>query len=257
MKEQASYPGAPLRFTDPDRPHEEITEAVRARLLRWRREAEQENEYPLGPFSVPVTIDEFRTFGEVVDPESGAVEDFWLARCVFFLISSSVPTPLWNILIPGDQRWLLGDIEALGLSGVVMGPRRSGTSAHQPTDGVFSSADDLISIFSIELEYPVLVETADIWLPPLTVKGPGRPGMRGDVFRVSLPLFQAAFLHRIQEMSTTELLAPDWERHSAFSEIETEAFAAWARSEVEQAKEQYPKTESLSLTWNDERRLSE
>lgn len=176
--------------------------------------------------SIPVSIDAVRV-----------VDEMQMARATYWVVVATAPVPGWTLaMAEGPQLHVLGEV------GVVY---RS-TAA----DGRFS-VEDIAALFDqIEADPSLSIETEDLWIP-LAWLDPSREPERGDVYRVPLEAFHVAYRYRIQAITTAELRAAVPERPFGLSPDETEAFRAWARAQIEDARQRYPKDPDLALAWEE------
>jgi len=133
----------------------------------------------------------------------------------------------------------------LGLTGVICGP-----GLRSP---MFRSPDEITALFEeVEANAALSIEIEDLWLPVSWLSRGGVPE-RGDVFRLRLPLFQAAYRFRIEDISQQEFLqTTEWTGSVSYSAEETEAFRAWAQGRIEDAVAAYPKDPELELAYTQE-----
>lgn len=176
--------------------------------------------------TIPVSIDAIRL-----------VDDQRMARATYWIVASVAPIPGWSFALRDDRQLLV-----LGEVGVVY-------SANAP-GGEFS-ADDLTDLFDrIEEDLSLSIETEDLWIPLMWLE-PSREPERGDVYRVPLEAFQAAYRYRADAITTADLMEAAPEGSVAHSAGETEAFGVWARAQIDEAKQTYPKDPDLALTWRE------
>lgn len=174
--------------------------------------------------SVPVSIDAIR----LIDEER-------MARATYWVVAAIAPIPGWTLALAGEQR-----LHVLGDAGVVY-------RSNAP-DGRFG-AGDLTALFTeIEADPSLSIETEDVWLPLRWLDASDEP-KRGEVFRVPLDAFHAAYRYRTFDITTAELLAAAPAGAVSPSPDETEAFRAWADAQIDEAKRRYPKAPELELTY--------
>jgi hypothetical protein len=186
-----------------------------------------DEELPVAaPESVPVAVDAIRTVGGVE-----------MARVTYFVVASEVPAPTWLIRPRFASEF---SVEVLGLTGVICGPG--------PGIPRFSHPDQIAALFEeVEASLELSVEVEDLWIPLDWLAHDHEPA-RGDVYRVRLPLFQAAYRFRTEGLSQEGFVGGTaWEGSTSYSPEETAAFRAWAEARIEEARSIYPKDERLVL----------
>jgi hypothetical protein len=101
----------------------------------------------------------------------------------------------------------------------------------------------------VEASPELSVEVEDLWIPLDWLARDHDPA-RGDIYRIRLPLFQAAYRFRTEGLSQEGFLGgTEWEGSTSYSPEETAAFRAWAEAQIEEARSIYPKDERLSLDY--------
>jgi hypothetical protein len=165
-----------------------------------------------------------------------------MTRVTYFVITSEVPAPSWRIR-PGLASEF--SVEVLGLMGVIFGP--------DPQTPQFSRPGQIAALFeAVEANPALSVELEDLWIPSSWLAGEREPA-RGDVYRVHLPLFQAAYRFRSEGISQEEFVErTPWEASIAFSPEETAAFRAWAEVQITEARSAYPKDPQLALGYRED-----
>jgi hypothetical protein len=178
--------------------------------------------------SVPVSVDAVRTVGGTE-----------MARVTYFVVASEVPAPTWLIRPRLASEF---SVEVLGLMGVICGPG--------PGIPRFSRPDQIAALFEeVEASPELSVELEDLWIPRDWLARDHQPA-RGDVYRIQLPLFQAAYRFRTEELSREGFVErTQWEGLISFSPEETDAFRAWADAQIDEARSIYPKDEQLRLDY--------
>ena len=181
--------------------------------------------------SVPVSVDAIREVGETR-----------MARVTYFVIASEVPEPLWVLGAEVGSRF---SVEALGLLGVICGP-----GVRTP---LFRHLDHISSVFEeIESSPGLSVQLEDLWIPLGWLEPAGREPDRGDVYRVDMSLFQAAYRFRTAEIDEAEFASQTpWQGLASFSPEETRAFNNWAEASVQEARLAYPKDDALKLRYEE------
>jgi hypothetical protein len=180
------------------------------------------------PESVPVAVDAIRTVGGVE-----------MVRVTYFAVASEVPAPTWLIRPRLASEF---SVEVLGLMGVICGPG--------PGIPRFDHPDQIAALFDeVEASPELSVEVEDLWIPLDWLARDHEPA-RGDIYRVRLPLFQAAYRFRTEGLSQEGFLGgTEWEGSTSYSPEETAAFRAWAEAQIEEARSIYPKDERLMLDY--------
>lgn len=178
--------------------------------------------------SVPVAVDAIRTVG-------GAE----MARVTYFVVASEVPAPTWLVRPRLASEF---SVEVLGLIGVICGPG--------PGIPRFSRPDQIAALFEgVEASPELSVEVEDLWIPLDWLARDHEPA-RGDVYRIQLPIFQAAYRFRTEELSQEGFVGgTQLEGSASYSPEETAAFRAWAEARIDEARSIYPKDERLRLDY--------
>jgi hypothetical protein len=208
-------------------------------------EAGRVDERPMPPAGILETPDELRELqpGQSVPVAVDAtreIEGAQMVRVTYFIIASSVPEPMWS-LDPGPASQF--SVEALGLVGVICGPDRR--------TPLFGSEADITSLFAdIESNEDLSVEVEDLWIP-LRWLTPTGTVSRGDVYRLPLSAFHAAYRYRSEQIGLSELIGSISPTAiiAPFSEAETAAFRAWADARIAEARDVYPKDADLELAY--------
>ena len=130
---------------------------------------------------IPVVIDAER----VVDGEE-------MVRVTYFAVTTDAPAAVWEVELPAVAQ--LHGIGALGLAGVIYGASARCRQTEGPTTvdfDLFMDADDVAAIFALEESgTPLTVQVEDVWMPRSWFDD---EPVRGDVYRVALEVFQAAY----------------------------------------------------------------
>jgi len=177
--------------------------------------------------SVPLIIDDVRK-----NP------DFPIVRCSFFTIENDMPSPDWRMTLSNHRV----SFHLLGLSGVIWKPTK-GTTFNHP-----ARIDELFEI--IERDPELHIGIIDIWFPDWLF---GEHVKRGDVYRVSEDLFRMGYLFRRDRISKEEFLefCHKFRDNIRISAKEAESFRKWSATQIESAKEAYPKNRDLALKWRE------
>ena len=158
---------------------------------------------------------------------------FPMVRCFYIAIEFDTPDNRWTLGLGGQQFPFL----MLGLTGIVQAPLEV-SQFRLPT---------LIDRFIDAIEKGGgLVSFEDIWLlqdlfpPDVAV---------GDVYRVGVDLFRAAFAFRDSRISQDQFEFASREFHSQIdiSTEETRAFRAWSVETIERSARRVPKNADLQL----------
>jgi hypothetical protein len=183
------------------------------------------------PDSVPVSVDAVRQIG-----------DIRMARVTYFVVSSESPLPTWDLRGLGGPG---ASLQALGLVGVICAPTPPGTR--------FESPEQIDALYNLLEETRGLsVEIEDLWLPTQWFPEERDPHPLA-VYRVGLSLFQHAYRFRQDEISERELQeGAEWKGVISYSPKETLALQGWAKTQLERAREVYPKDEGLALEYTDD-----
>jgi predicted acylesterase/phospholipase RssA len=182
--------------------------------------------------TIPVSLDAVRDL-DGVD----------MARVTYFVIGSEVPEPTWQLRPARASEY---SIEVLGLTGVICGP-----GLRSP---MFRNAEEIAGLFQeVEASAGLSIEIEDLWIPMAWLSR-GHEPERGDVFRLRLPLFQAAYRFRIEDISQQEFVQTgEWTGSVSYSAEETGAFRAWAQGRIDDAVAAFPKDPELKLAYTPER----
>jgi hypothetical protein len=117
---------------------------------------------------------------------------------------------------------------------------------------MFRSPDEISGLFDeVEANAGLSIEIEDLWIP-VSWLSRGREPERGDVFRLRLPLFQAAYRFRIQDISQEEFLQTEWTGSVSSSPEETDALRSWAQDRIDDAVAAFPKDQELELAYTQE-----
>jgi hypothetical protein len=175
--------------------------------------------------TVPVQIDSIKR-----------LKGFQRSRCVYFRIEvADMPITGSFPAVPSDQALLA----AWGSWAVLVGPGTS-IDAH----GLFHTAESISrTLERIEGTEGVFLDLGHIWLPNelLSVQNEGDKVMTGDVFRLSLPLFNQCYRFIAEMISEQEWLASCKSYAGGIrpSPQETAAFRQWRRKQVKQSSDRY------------------
>jgi hypothetical protein len=161
---------------------------------------------------------------------------FAMTRCAYFSIQCDGPAPDCDLGIRGARLPIL----MIGLGGIV----------HRPMQGDrFETVDKLQDLFDrIEGVQGLYVDQDDLWLPN-TLLGEEGP-KRGEVFRVSIRLFEAAYRFRNGAIGQEEFeqICAGQGVAVLHSPDETRTFAEWAQAEIATARQTYHANRKEYLT---------
>ena len=165
--------------------------------------------------------------------ETVARPSFPLVRCHYLAVEFDTPDRGWSITMGGITSPFL----MLGLAGIVQ----------QPFGAAYFDNYLLIEDFfqGVE-EMGGLVNFEDLWLPEFLFLTTPKVG---DVYRVELALFRAAFEFRDSRISSEDFEVRGKELHNqiSFSEAETRVFGGWAGEHIAMAERGEPKNPRLQL----------
>ncbi|MET0695938.1 MAG: hypothetical protein ABWZ58_00810 [Acidimicrobiia bacterium] len=187
---------------------------------------------------IPVVIDAER----VVDGEE-------MVRVTYFAVTTDAPAAVWEVELPAVAQ--LHGIGALGLAGVVYGALREVVTPGADTVDfdLFMDADDVAAIFALEESgMPLTVQVEDVWMPRSWFDD---EPVRGDVYRVGLEVFQAAYRYTAGTIGPHLLLEIDVRGQVISSPAETEAMTQWSEDQIEATRRAFPDKE-VKLRWRDD-----
>jgi len=182
--------------------------------------------------SIPIMIDDVKD-----------VEEFKMTRCTFFNIESDLPSGDWILELKDCNIPYF----SVGLSGII-----TGALGDNP---IFESSESVDELFkAIEDNDELFIDINDIWLPNFLFEDTLHN--RGDVYRIKEKLFIEASRFREDKISKEAFEKSCYEMKDllAFSEIETEAFKAWSKNQIETAKARFPKNPDRKLTYRGEKK---
>jgi hypothetical protein len=185
--------------------------------------------------TVPVIVDDVKRY-----------PDFHMTRLTYFSIECDEPAPGWTLELDRARVPFL----MMGLSGIVLRP--TGARARFDEPDAFRDLFDLV-----EQHEALYVDVNDVWLPNGCFEGM-RVG-RGDVFRVGVRLFARALAYRSNRETTErfEAEAIDLRGEIEPSPAEADAFRAWSRSQIDDARRVYHEDEDAALPWEPDERFPE
>lgn len=198
------------------------------------------------PVAVPVIVDSVKIDTRNLLDRTGPGEESalrFITRCNYLSVECDFPKPNWSIRIGGLNLPFL----MLGLTGVI----------HRPFDGDnFDTPDKIEDLFvRVEKTAELLVNINDVWLPTFLFERRNAIPKKGQVYRVHIDLFSAAFLYREGRLGPTTFLerCHGINQHGAviLSEEETAAFTAWHKTQIQHAFHQYPKNKDLALRYRE------
>jgi hypothetical protein len=165
--------------------------------------------------------------------ETLARPSFPMVRCHYLAVEFDDPSRGWSITIGQMTSPFL----MLALAGIVQQPFGAAHFDNYPLiEDFFQRVEGLGGLANFE----------DLWLPEfLFVTAP----KVGDVYRVELALFRAAFEFRDSRISSEDFDVRSKELHNqiSFSEAETRAFRGWAGEHIAMAENGEPKNPELRL----------
>lgn len=173
---------------------------------------------------VPLVIDDVKD-----------LKTFAMSRCSYFSIQCDKPSTEWVL----EMRERRIPFLMVALSGII----------YQPIGGgLFDGPEKFEELFKVVEENPeVYVDTNDVWLPNFVLD---QKNLRsGNVYRVGLKLFKAAYGFRNQEFSKKDFVT-SLERFSGeihYSPEETEALGLWEEEQIKEARAHYREHPELSL----------
>src|SRR4051812_10109499 len=165
--------------------------------------------------------------------ETLARPSFPLVRCHYLAVEFDNPGSGWSITIGGMTAPFL----MLGLAGIVQQPFGAAHFDNYPLiEDFFQRVEDMGGLANFE----------DLWLPEfLFLTTP----TVGDVYRVELALFRAAFEFRDSRISSEDFEVRGKKLHNqiSFSAAETRAFKGWSDEHIAMAERGKPKNLQLQL----------
>lgn len=187
---------------------------------------------------IPVVIDAER----VVDGEE-------MVRVTYFAVTTDAPAAVWEVELPAVAQ--LHGIGVLGLAGVIYGALRDVGSprADEADFDLFMEADDVAAIFALEESgTPLTVQVEDVWMPRSWFDA---EPVRGDVYRVALDVFQAAYRYTAGTIGPDLLIEIDVRGQVLNSPAETEAVTEWSQDQIEATRRAFPDKE-VKLRWRED-----
>jgi hypothetical protein len=164
---------------------------------------------------------------------------FQMVRCLYIAIEFDTPDDQWMLGLGGQQFPLL----LIGLTGVVQAPLGE-NRFRTPLliDGFIESVERMGGLVNFE----------DIWMPQDLFSSEVAVG---DVYRIGVDLFRAAFAFRDSRTPRREfeLLGRELHDQIDISPEETKAFRAWSSQTIERIARQEPKNPELKLQLKRER----
>lgn len=198
---------------------------------------------------IPVALDAIRE-----------IEGVEMVRVTYFVVTSDAPGAGWEVDLPEltEQH----GVSVLGTSGIVYRAIHSGEVYEGRRRGLFVDPEDISSIFGLESEgSPFTVQLEDVWMPsawfadapiwddePNTSTGDD-PMARGEVYRVAIAAFRAAYRYSSGEIGLDEL-ADSATGDVLRSPIETESIRAWSEGQIEAARRAF-RDQPLILRWRE------
>lgn len=175
--------------------------------------------------TLPVLVDHFMS-----------TEDFNRVRCVYYRVEASGGPGAWPHSETGDTD---SNLAAWSDWAILTGPDPS-----LSTSGLFDSPEVIDGTFGrLEKSGERFLDLAHIWLPAEMFDSVSREGpvKKGDVYRISVPLFTQCYRYATETASEEEwleacrALATDLKP----SPDETLAFRAWRKQEIAHARKLY------------------
>lgn len=167
-------------------------------------------------------------------------EKFQRTRCVYYRIEFEDGLILEPGSVGGEQKTLLA---TWGSWAVLVGPGRPLSAT-----GLFSSPELIDEALAyIEETEGLFVDLGYIWLPNelLGLRDQKDSARRGDVYRLSMPLFSQCHRYAMDRLAEQEWLEFCRSHADAVqpSSEETAAFRQWRRNQVARSRERYYRTE--------------
>lgn len=183
------------------------------------------------PRDVPVVADAVKTQVQ-----------FPMVRCNYLSVECDSPEPGWTLTIDNEVLPFM----MLGLIGIVTKP----FGAER-----FNRVDLIEELFErLEDKADLLIDVDDIWLPMLLFDNVGIRPEVSHVYRVTSDIFSLAYSFREGRLNLEVFLdrCQSFKRPLVLSGDEMGAFRQWRETQVQNAREQYPKNRELALPWHDD-----
>ncbi len=180
---------------------------------------------------VPLVVDAVKTH-----------EHFPMVRCNYLYVECDSPKGGWELNLGGEALPFL----MLGLVGIVTSP----FGAER-----FNTVELIEDLFRrIEDEADLLVDIDDIWLPMFLFNNTNIVPEIGHVYRIKSDVFTLALSFREGRLDLKAFISGcrQSKRPLFLSEDEMMSFSKWHDMQVQNAKEQYPKSRDLELPWHEE-----
>lgn len=180
--------------------------------------------------TIPVIVDDIKR-----------MDEFQMTRCSYYSIEAETTSSNWIVELENRKipHYLFG------LQGLLTNPIGGGE---------FQNPGQITSIIEqIEFDDSLIVDINDIWLPNNLFDD--RPHKRGDVYRISLGVYSIAHKYRYNQISADRYISSciELKNEIRYSQMESETFAEWAKSQVEEAKMVYKKNKKYQLDYIEKR----
>ena len=166
--------------------------------------------------------------------------DYPLVRCNYLSVECDAEASPWTIHIGGRRLPFF----MAGLSGVI---------TRAPGASKFRDVTDLENLFElIEDEAGLLIDIDDIWLPDFLFRRTRFRPRNGRVYRITPEAFSLALTFREGRLDLPRFIEAVRElpKPLAYSGRETGTFEAWRNRQIQDARDRFPKKESLKLEYS-------
>lgn len=163
-------------------------------------------------------------------------DDSDIVRCVYFRVETAEGPAVWPHEMTGDAD---ANLALLSDWAVLTGPDRSVSSG-----GMFDSAESIDrTIERLEKSEERFLDLAHIWIPAELFRGKQKAAepRKGDIYRISLPLFRSCYGFVSEAVAKRDWLieCKSMAGDLSPSPAETDAFRAWRRDEIGLARKRY------------------
>ncbi|TAJ13759.1 hypothetical protein DMA11_07850 [Marinilabiliaceae bacterium JC017] len=169
------------------------------------------------------------------------IDGIIMMRCSYFSINSYDSLFGWNLQI----RQLRLPILLLNLEAIIIGG---------PHGNGFNNPNDISAMYdSIEEEGNLFVDINDIWIPLTWFSEEEMPEEiipQGRVYRIPSNLFNLCWQFRNDRIDVNELPELTPEEQLRHSDEETQFFAEWTNTQVEESRTAYQQNREDGLTLN-------